>query len=110
MAMVSSLEEQLQIRTSKLATLEKVLGNTRRHLQDAVENVRETEQQYLTKIEEIEQENEDERAELQDKIMEVQFYMLPKNIIIETFLYIGLPFMSKMYSQIYLLHILHKVD
>ena len=86
MAMVSSLEEQLQIRTSKLATLEKVLGNTRRHLQDAVENVRETEQQYLTKIEEIEQENEDERAELQDKIMEVQLYMLPKNIIIETFL------------------------
>ena len=84
--MVSSLEEQLQIRTSKLATLEKVLGNTRRHLQDAVENVRETEQQYLTKIEEIEQENEDERAELQDKIMEVQLYMLPKNIIIETFL------------------------
>ena len=46
--MVSSLEEQLQIRTSKLATLEKVLGNTRRHLQDAVENVRETEQQYST--------------------------------------------------------------
>ena len=86
MAMVSSLEEQLQIRTSKLATLEKVLGNTRRHLQDAVENVRETEQQYLTKIEEIEQENEDERAELQDKIMEVQFYSQPQNqdIIVET--------------------------
>lgn len=71
MAMVSGLEEQLQIRTSKLATLEKVLGNTRRHLQDAVENVRETEQTYQTKIEEIEQENEEERAELQDKIMEV---------------------------------------
>ena len=106
MAMVSSLEEQLQIRTSKLATLEKVLGNTRRHLQDAVENVRETEQQYLTKIEEIEQENEDERAELQDKIMEVQLHMLPKNIIIETFLY--LQFMSKTFSQIYFFHILHK--
>ena len=104
MAMVSSLEEQLQIRTSKLATLEKVLGNTRRHLQDAVENVRETEQQYLTKIEEIEQENEDERAELQDKILEVQLYILPKIIIIETFLYIQ--FMSKtFFSNILFPHI-----
>lgn len=71
MAMVSSLEEQLQIRTSKLATLEKVLGNTRRHLQDAVENVRETELTYQSKIEELEQEYEEERVELQDKIHEV---------------------------------------
>lgn len=71
MALVSSLEEQLQIRTSKLATLEKVLGNTRRHLQDAVENVRETELHYQTKLDEMEHESEEERVELQEKLIKV---------------------------------------
>ena len=75
MEMVSSLEEQLQVRTSKLATLEKVLGNTRRHLQDAVENVRETELHYQTKIEELEHDYEEERVELQDKIHKVYPYV-----------------------------------
>jgi len=71
MSMVKSMEEQLQIRTSKLATLEKVLTNTRRHLQDAVENVRETELQYQAKIEEMEQEYEEERIDHEEKMREV---------------------------------------
>lgn len=65
------MDEQLQVRTSKLATLEKVLGNTRRHLHEAVENSRETELHYHAKIEEMEQEHDDERSELQDKIHQV---------------------------------------
>lgn len=73
MQMVKELEDQLQIRTSKLATLEKVLNNTRRHLQDAVENSRETELHYQTKMEEIEQEFDEERVELQEKLQQVSF-------------------------------------
>ena len=61
----------MQIRTSKLATLEKVLGNTRRHLQDAVENVRETELHYQTKLEEQEHDFEEEKVELQEKLHKV---------------------------------------
>ena len=71
MNMVNSLDEQLHVRTSKLATLEKVLGNTRRHLHEAVENSRETELHYHTKIEELEHEQEEERSELQGKIHQV---------------------------------------
>lgn len=71
MTMMDSMDEQLQIRTSKLATLDKVLGNTRRHLQEAVENSRDMELQYQGKIEELEQEFDEERSELHDKISQV---------------------------------------
>ncbi|XP_067941851.1 putative leucine-rich repeat-containing protein DDB_G0290503 isoform X2 [Watersipora subatra] len=65
---MSGIEEK----TGKLATLEKVLANTRRHLQDAVDNARETELQYQSKLEELEHDFEEEKLEWQEKLHKME--------------------------------------